>query len=413
MLNSQDDREFDVVVFGATGFVGRLVADYLVEHAPEGTRIGLGGRSLERLEEVRRGLGERARRWPLLVADSADPDALAELAGRTRVVATTVGPYLRYGLPLAKACAAAGTHYADLTGEVLFVRAAIDACDEAARASGARIVHSCGFDSIPSDLGVLLLHQAAASDGAGELGDTTLVAVLKGGFSGGTIDSMRAQVEAVQTEKSLRRMVIDPYALSPDRDREPDLGDERDRVSVFQSDELGGWVGPFVMASFNTRIVRRSNALQGWAYGRTFRYRELAGYGRGAKGRATATAVTGVLGAVLTGMQKPRLRGLVDRALPSPGEGPSADKRAAGYFRMRLRSTTTSGAQYVATVAAQGDPGYAATAVMLGESALALADGRGLPDRAGVLTPATAMGGALVDRLRAAGLTLSVERRGE
>ena len=197
----------------------------------------------ERLEQVRVGLGERARSWPLIVADSADPEALAELAARTRVVATTVGPYLRYGLPLAKACAAAGTHYADLTGEVLFVRASADACDEAARASGARIVHSCGFDSIPSDLGVMLLHQAVTADGAGELGDTTLVAVMKGGFSGGTIDSMRAQVEAVQAEKSLRRMVVDPYALSPDRDGEPDLGDERDRVSVFSNDAAGRLAG--------------------------------------------------------------------------------------------------------------------------------------------------------------------------
>ncbi|MFC6007964.1 saccharopine dehydrogenase family protein [Angustibacter luteus] len=410
---SPRERDLDVVVFGATGFVGRLVADYLAEHAPASLRIGLGGRSLERLEAVRRTLGERARDWPLIVADGADDDALAELAGRTRVVATTVGPYLRYGLPLAKACAAAGTHYADLTGEVLFVRASIDAVDESARASGARIVHACGFDSIPSDLGVLLLHQAAAADGAGELTDTTLVAVMKGGFSGGTIDSMRAQVEAVQSEKSLRRIVVDPYALSPDRDDEPDLGDERDRVAVFESDLLGGWVGPFVMASFNTRIVRRSNALQGWAYGRSFRYRELAGYGRGTRARVTANAVTGVLGGVLAGMQKPRMRGLVDRLLPSPGEGPSAEKRAAGFFRMRVRSTTTSGVDYVATVAAQGDPGYAATAVMLGESALALAEGSGLPEAAGVLTPATGIGDALVQRLRVAGLTLSVEREGE
>jgi short subunit dehydrogenase-like uncharacterized protein len=413
MMTSRGERELDVVVFGASGFVGRLVADYLAEHAPDGVRIGLAGRSEERLEQVRVGLGERARSWPLIIADSADPGALAELAARTKVVATTVGPYLRYGLPLAKACAAAGTDYADLTGELLFVRASADACDEAARASGARIVHSCGFDSIPSDLGVMLLHQAVVADGAGELGDTTLVAVMKGGFSGGTIDSMRAQVEAVQAEPSLRRMVVDPYALSPDRDGEPDLGDERDRVSVFCNDELGGWLGPFVMASYNTRIVRRSNALQKWAYGRTFRYRELAGYGRGTRARVTANAVTGVLGAVVTGMQKPRLRGVVDRLLPSPGEGPSADKRAAGFFRMRLHGTATTGVEYVATVAAQGDPGYAATAVMLGESALALAADEGLPDAAGVLTPATGIGDALVERLRAAGFRLSVERRGD
>ena len=190
------------------------------------------------------------------------------MAARTKVVATTVGPYLRYGLPLAKACAENGTHYADLTGEVLFVRASIDGCDEAARASGARIVHSCGFDSIPSDLAVLLLHQAARGR-RGRARRHHAGGRAEGRLQRRDVDSMRAQVEAVQAEKSLRRMVVDPYALSPERNAEPDLGDERDRVSVFESAQLGGWVGPFVMASFNTRIVRRSNALQGWAYGRS------------------------------------------------------------------------------------------------------------------------------------------------
>jgi short subunit dehydrogenase-like uncharacterized protein len=215
-------RSHDVVIFGATGFVGRLVSEYLAEHAPDGVRIALAGRSRQRLVEVRATLPPRARDWPLVVADVADPSSLRELAESTTALASTVGPYLRYGLPVVQACADAGTHYADLTGEVLFVRKAIDAVDARARETGARIVTACGYDSIPSDLGVLLLHERAVADAAGGLLDTTLHAKSKGGLSGGTIDSSRAQLEAVGEDKALRKVIFDPYALSPDRAAEPD-----------------------------------------------------------------------------------------------------------------------------------------------------------------------------------------------
>ena len=403
-------REHDIVLFGATGFVGRLVAEDLASHAPAGSRIALAGRSRERLEAVRAGLPGEARHWPVVTADAADPAALRSLARSARVVATTVGPYARYGLPLVQACAEAGTHYADLTGEVLFVRDVIDRCHETAIATGARVVTACGYDSIPSDLAVLMLHERAQADGAGELGDTTLQARATGGLSGGTIDSSRAQVEAVSTDRSLARVVRDPYALSPDRSGEPDLGRERDVASVFRDGGTGQWVGPFIMAGFNTRIVRRSNALLGHGYGRRFRYREVSVFGRGSRGRARATAVTAGLGLALAGLANPRTRPWLDRLLPSPGEGPSEQARRNGRFRMEVRTTTSSGRRYLATVAAQGDPGYAATAVMLAESALCLAgDEALLPQRAGVLTPATAMGGVLADRLRAREFTLTVE----
>ena len=403
-------RTHDVVVFGATGFVGRLVAGYLAEHAPEGTRIALAGRSERRLEDVRAGLPARARDWPVVVADAADPASLRALAESTTVVASAVGPYLRYGLPLVEACAAAGTHYADLTGEVLFVRRAIDAADTRARETGARIVTACGYDSIPSDLGVHLLHRRATADAAGGLLDTTLHARSKGGLSGGTIDSSRAQLEAVAEDQALRKVLFDAYALSPDRAAEPDLGTERDIRSVFVDAQTGDWVGPFVMAGFNTRIVRRSNALLDHAYGRRFRYREVSAYGRGPRGRRRATLFTVLLGLAFAGIANPRTRPLVDRLAPSPGEGPSEEARRSGWFAMKIRTTTETGRGYVATVAAQGDPGYAATAVMLGESALCLAlDGPALPAAAGVLTPATAMGDALVERLRAQGFTMTVD----
>jgi short subunit dehydrogenase-like uncharacterized protein len=403
-----ETRDLDVVLYGATGFAGALVAQYLAEHAPSGLRIGLAGRSRPRLEKVRAGLGPVAGQWPLIAADSTDAASLAALAARTRVVITTVGPFLRYGLDLVAACAAAGTHYCDLTGEVLFVRRTIDRFHEQARTTGARIVHSCGFDSVPSDLAVHALHRAAAGDGAGELLDVTLhVLSLRGGFSGGTIDSMRAQIEAVAQDRALRRVVADPYALSPDRAAEPDLGDERDSFGIGRDPDTRAWTGPFVMAPYNTRIVRRSNALLGWAYGRRFRYREVMSYGRSPAAPVLAGTVTAGLGAVAAGMTFGPTRRLLDRVLPAPGQGPGERTRRRGRFVLAVRARTSSGARYEARVAAQGDPGYQATAVMLGESGLSLAlDDR--PSAGGVLTPATALGEALADRLRAAGFRLDV-----
>lgn len=403
-------RQHDVVVYGATGFVGRLVADYLARNAPAGTRIALGGRSRDRLEEVRRALPRAARDWPIVVADAGDERALRDMVTSTTVVATTVGPYLRHGLPLARACAEAGTHYADLTGEILFVRRAIDACDALAKDSGARIVTACGYDSVPSDLAVHLLHQRALHDAAGGLLDTTLQARAKGGVSGGTVDSSRAQLDAVSSDRRALKTLFDPYSLSPDRRAEPDLGKQRDPDSVFRDAETGDWVGPFVMASFNSRIVRRSNALRGHAYGRRFRYRELSAYGRGLLARERALVHTVGLGLAMKAMADPRTRPVLDRLAPAPGEGPSERVRRAGWFSMKVRTTTETGRRYLATVTAQGDPGYAATTVMFGEAALCLAlDGDRLPAVAGVLTPATALGDVLVDRLRRRDFTLRVE----
>jgi short subunit dehydrogenase-like uncharacterized protein len=401
-------RTHDLVVFGATGFVGRLLAAYLAESAPADLRIALAGRSRARCEEVRAGLPAAASDWAVLEADSGDPSSLAALAESTRVLVTTVGPYARYGLPVVEACARAGTHYADLTGEVLFVREAIDSCDALARESGARIVHSCGFDSVPSDLAALLLAERARADGAGSLRDVQLVATARGGFSGGTIDSLRAQLEAVQSDRSLRRTLSDPYALSPDRSAEPDTRQPPDAGLPARTPD-GRWTAPFVMAGINTRTVRRSNALQDWTYGRQFKYGEVMGVGRGPLGAAVAAAMTAGLAGAVAAMTFSPSRTLLDRVLPAPGSGPSEKTRQQGWFRMVVDATTEDGRHYRATAAGQGDPGYAATAVMLGESALALAlDGDRLPDRAGSLTPATALGDVLVERLRAAGHTYEV-----
>ena len=314
------DRDLDVVLFGATGFVGRLVAGYLAGHAPAGVRIGLAGRSAQRLAEVRAGLGAPAEAWPLLVADSADSESLAALARAARVVATTVGPYRQHGIKLVEACASMGTDYADLTGEVLFIRDSIDRYHEAAAGSGARIVHCCGFDSIPSDLGVLLLHQSALADDAGGLEGTTLVVkALRGGLSGGTLASGMGQWDEARASARARQLVGDPYALSPDRAAEPDLGDERDLDWVSYDRELGIWAAPFVMAALNTRVVRRSNALQDWAYGRRFRYREITGCGSGPAAPVKAVSIAAGLKALMAGTGFGPSRTLFGRFLPAPG----------------------------------------------------------------------------------------------
>lgn len=404
------DRDHDIVVYGATGYVGALVAEYLAEHAPHGTTIAIAGRSGAKLTALRERLDVN---WPILIADAGDTAALNRLATSTRVVVTTVGPYVKYGKDLVHSCAAAGTHYVDLTGEVVFARQSIDANDGLARRTGARIVHSCGFDSIPSDLGVHVLHEAVAADGAGELTDTSMVVTsLRGGVSGGTIDSIRTQLDAVRRDRALRRIAASPYSLSPDRAAEPDLGRQNDMATVrgeAVNPALRGTLAPFLMASYNTRVVRRSNALRSWAYGRQFRYRELMSAGTSPLSPVIANGMKAGIGALVVGLAMPPTRFVLDRVLPKPGEGPSERVRRAGHYTFDFFATTSSGERYRARVRQKGDPGYAATAVLLGESALTLAAETDdlPPSGGGVLTPATALGDALVGRLRAAGVEIS------
>jgi short subunit dehydrogenase-like uncharacterized protein len=397
-------RDHDLVLLGATSFVGALTAEHLARTAPAGTRIALAGRDRERLAALADRLPDAAAAWPLVVVDVEDRPALDRLAASTTALVTTVGPYAERGLAVVEACAAAGTHYADLTGELGFVRSAIDAADATARATGARLVHACGYDSVPSDLGVHLLHRAAAADGAGDLLDVHALATARGGISGGTVASMLGEVEAVRTDPHARRLHADAFALSPDRAAEPDAGQP---APLAPPRVLAGrWAAPFVMAPFNTQVVRRSNALTGWSYGRGLRYAEHVDAGRGAPGALTALAVTAATALGAAALALPPARDLVGRLLPA-GEGPGERTRREGFFRHRFLASTTSGRAYAARVQASGDPGYAATSVMLGEAALALAlDGDALPDRAGSLTPATALGDVLVERLRGQGFRL-------
>jgi len=294
------------------------------------------------------------------------------------------------------------------------MRRSIDACDGAARASGVRIVHGCGFDSVPSDLGMLEIHEFAKSRGlSGQFKRATLAVVrIKGGFSGGTVASMVNAVEEATADRSLRRLFADPYALSPNRSQEPELGLQQDQRSLRYDSHIGQWTAPFVMEGVNTRVVRRTNALTGYSYGRDLRYRETTAL-RGAKGLVAGAAMTAATGLIVSSQQFSLIHKLTEALLPKPGEGPDKATRDAGYFSLRLEGDTVEGPRLFARIAGTSDPGFGETAKMLAEAAMCLAlNPSDLPNAAGVLTPATAMGSALAQRLRAAGMTFEASAGG-
>jgi short subunit dehydrogenase-like uncharacterized protein len=390
-----NDRDHDIVLLGASGFVGRYTARHLAQSAPDGVRITIAGRSTARLNDVTRELGVD---WPTIEVDTSDDAAVARVAASTSVIATTVGPYLRYGAEVAAACARAGTSYADLSGESIFVARSIERNHAVAETTGARIVHSCGFDSIPSDLGLGLAH--AAAGGVPIVAATLTVRSLRGGVSGGTIDSLRQQMKEAKTDASTRRLLANPYALTPGPSvRRPNhAGSGWGKVR-------GTWQAPFIMGSYNQQIVQRSNYLTGWSYGQLMQYREVVATGRGPAGFARAGAITLGTGAFVGAMLFPPTRAILDRVLPSPGSGPRPDAIEHGRFVIDVDVYPVEGQPVRTRVAAPYDPGYGGTGVMLAESALSLALDD-LPDRAGVLTTMVAMGEHLAERLRAHRFTL-------
>lgn len=401
-------KRLDLVLFGATGFTGRLVAEYLARHHGGAFRWAIAGRNSDKLEAVKRELVKidpRLAPLEILLADSSDDAALESLAHQTRVVCTTVGPYAKYGLPLVSACANAGTSYCDLTGETTFVRQSIDRNHDKARANAARIVHCAGFDSIPSDLGVWILNEHFRRLGESMVSAAMFCGPTKGGFSGGTVASVMELLDAVSRDREARRLVADPYALNPDRSR--DRGsDGPDLRSVRFDARIKSWTGPFLMAAINTRVVRRTNALLDYPYGKAFRYSEVARFGKGAAGFGRAVATTAAMGALMGAASVRPGRRLLDRMLPSAGEGPSQAERDHGFFKIRIVGMSETGRRVDAFVEGTSDPGYGETAKMLGETAACLAlDAERLPERYGVLTPAAAFGDRLVERLRNAGMT--------
>ncbi|NBB92400.1 MAG: saccharopine dehydrogenase [Gammaproteobacteria bacterium] len=407
------EREFDIVLMGATGFTGRLVAEHLVRRHGVGGQLkwALAGRSREKLETIRLELGETAAGLPLLVADSHDRESLDAMVRRASVVCTTVGPYALHGSDLLAACAENGTDYCDLSGEVPWMRKMLDAHADAAAKSGARIVHCCGFDSIPSDMGVWFLQKHARERFGEPLGRVRMrVKAAKGGLSGGTYASMLNIVEEARRDREVARVLKNPYALCPANARE---GERQPYVSSAVYDPVFDvWAAPFVMAAINTRVVLKANALSGFAYGKDFRYDEAVMTGRGFSGRMKATTVSLAMGAFALGAAMGPTRALLKKmVLPKPGEGPSAEEREAGFFKIVLDGRNDSAEQSLrVSVSGDRDPGYGSTSKMLGETALALA--RDLPADAcpgGIWTPSTALGEKLLDRLEEhAGLSFEV-----
>lgn len=408
------DREFDVIVFGATGFVGRILCRHLFARHGAGAagqlRWAAAARSQGRLEALRDSLGEAASGLSLIVADAADGPALRSLCARARVVASTVGPYALHGETLVRKCALSGTDYCDLTGEVPWIRRMIEHHQPAARASGARIVHCCGFDSIPSDLGVSFLQQEAMRRFARPCISVKMrVKALRGGVSGGTVASMLSVAKQAAASPAVRGELADPYSLcgSGFAARIP-----QSNVTVPDWDaDFGSWCAPFVMAAVNTRVVHRSNALQGHPYGVDFHYDEATLTGPGARGWWGALGTATGLGALMIAGSLPPTRWPLERwILPAPGEGPSPEAQRSGFFELHFLGTTAKGDQLGARVTGNRDPGYGSTAGMLGEAAACLA--RDVPRSApggGFWTPATALGDRLRNRLQAhAGLTFEV-----
>jgi short subunit dehydrogenase-like uncharacterized protein len=407
---NQDAREFDLVVVGATGFTGALVAEYLCERygVGGGLRWAIAGRNASKLESLKDRLGDPAAELPLVVADSLDDAAMNLLANSTAVVLTTVGPYARFGSPLVSACAAAGTHYCDLAGEVQWIRRMIDQHHERAQASGARIVHCCGFDSIPMDIGAWNLQQAAQRRHGTFCRSITLnVRAIKGAASGGTMASMMNVMREARADRSVGRLLARPYSLNPDLSRRgPDRGDQRG-VRYYGAGDT--WTAPFVMASVNTRVVRRTHALLGDPWGSDFQYHEAVRTGPGPAGWIRAASVTAGLAGLVTAASFDWSRNMLERfVLPKPGSGPDAAARESGFFKLEQIGTLPDGTLIRGRISGDRDPGYGSTSKMLAESGVCLAMDE-LQSPGGVLTPAAAMAVPLLRRLESnAGLTFDV-----
>ena len=399
-----------LTVFGATSFVGQILTRYL--YGRVGTdgelRWAIAGRSEKKLRELHGSLYPKAAKLPQIVANAGDEKALREMCAESRVVISTVGPYALYGEPLVKICANTGTDYCDLTGEVQWIRRMIRKYEGAARASGARIVHCCGFDSIPSDLGVHFLQKHAMQKYGRTCPRVKLrVKAMRGGASGGTIASMLNVVKEASDDPELRRELANPYSLCPDG-YTPQLRQPNVSLAEYDTD-FKSWIAPFVMAAVNTRIVHRTNALSKQAYGADFRYDEAVLRGDGFKGRAAATSMGAGLRAFMAAAAVPPTRWVLERFLPGPGEGPSPEEQRNGFFDIRIFGRT-EGHTLQVKVTGDRDPGYGSTGKMLGQAGACLAlDTPKANTPGGFWTPATIFGDRLIDRLtRYSGLRFEV-----
>ena len=392
---SKSAREFDIVVYGATGYTGRLVAEHFVREygsAADAPKWAMAGRDPGKLERVRDEIGAPSS-TPLIVADADDTASLDAMCERARVVLSTVGPYQLYGDALVAACVRAGTDYADLCGEPAWMHEQIALHHEAAKQSGARICFSSGFDSIPFDLGVLMLQkEGRAQNGSPAPRVKGRVRAMQGTFSGGTAASLGATMKAAAKKPSLIKILNDPFALTPGFEGP----DQPNGLIPHYEDELGKWAAPFIMASINTKNVHRTNYLRGHPYGKDFRYDEMMLTSPGEAGKAAADAVTKML------------KNPFGAKPPKPGEGPSAEERENGFYDLVFVGEWPDGKRMHYAVKGRYDPGYGSTSRMLGETGMALLE---CDEPGGVGTPGSFLGEALVERLRDhAALTFQLEK---
>lgn len=398
---------YDLVVFGATSFVGQILTRYLAEYfstQQEQLRWAIAGRSQQKLQDLKSSLGTLGESLPILIADANNQAELNALCAQTRVVVSTVGPYALYGEPLIQACVTNGTDYCDLTGETQWIKKMIEKYESQAQQSGARIVHCCGFDSVPSDMGVYYLQQQAQKQFNAPATQVSMrVKTLKGGASGGTVASLINVIQEAAADPALRKDLVNPYVLCP-----PDHGNSQRQIYIktakFDPD-FNAWIAPFVMAAVNERVVHRSNALSGNAYGSNFSYNEAILTGEGLKGRFKALGVVSGLGVfMLAAVSKPVSQLMERYMLPKPGEGPTPEQQRTGRFDLRFVGKTEAGQTLKIKVTGDRDPGYGSTGKMLGQAALSLAIDHVKEDKktgraGGFWTPATMFDDRFIQRL--------------
>lgn len=405
--------QYDIILFGATSFVGQIMSRYMLETYPPGSDLSwaIAGRSESKLSTLKASLGPGAQALPVIVADADNDDNINAMCSATKVVVSTVGPYALYGEPVVRACASQGTDYCDLTGEPQWIAKMLRRYESVAKISGARIVHSCGFDSIPSDLGVYFLQQQAVEK-FGQHCETVKMRVkaMKGGASGGTIASMLNLIKEATSDPSLRKMLANPYALCPED--HPFKARQTNLKSATYDEDVQAWIAPFVMAAINTRIVHRSNALLDNQYGENYLYDEAMMTGKETRGGINATLLSLGLGGFMVAAALPPTRWFMEKLiLPKPGEGPSEKEQLEGRFDLRFVGKTVDGRQARCKVTGDRDPGYGSTAKMLAQAAVCLAKDISKEEKGGGFwTPASVFGDTLIDRLQAhAGLTFELE----
>jgi short subunit dehydrogenase-like uncharacterized protein len=406
------DRTYDVVLYGATGFVGRQTVTYFAQHAA-GLRWAVGGRTASKLEQVLEDCGPGAAGAGIIVADAADPKALGSLAAQAKVVLSTAGPFALFGSELVAACVNHQTHYVDITGETPWVRGLIDRHHAQAAKDGTRIIPCCGFDSVPSDLGTWLVAQAMLQQHGKPCVSVKACFSMRGGLNGGTLASALNMMESGQS-----KLLADPFLLNPAEDKKRNRLEQADPIAPHYDNDFDAWVGPFVMGPINTRVVRRSAALLAGtgekAYARDFSYQEYMRFGRGVFAALIATGTSLGMGAGQAAMLFKPVRRIARSLAPAPGEGPSVRSMDGGSFRCELVGKSADGDEVRGVIAGKGDPGNRATTKFVCEAALALAldldESPGGVAAGGVLTPASGLGDVLVRRLRAAGMTLEVKR---